>query len=91
MYVDLPPNHRLAGKRQVRVARDWIAKQGLVAAGIGTTLIPSLAFDAVRRGVKLALIYSDDIPPRQVYTATASGLTPSPATRAFLDVLHERS
>jgi DNA-binding transcriptional LysR family regulator len=70
------------------VARDWMAKQGFVAAGIGITLVPSLAADAVRRDVKLALVHPDDIPPRQVYSATTSGFTPSPATRAFLDILH---
>ena len=125
MYVALPPDHRLAGKRQLRladlqdeewiagssrpedtlisaclrtgfqprigfVARDWIAKQGFVAAGIGITLIPSLAVDAVRRDVKLALIHPDDIPPRQVYSATTRGISASPATRAFLEVLHDR-
>ena len=70
------------------VARDWIAKQGFVAAGIGITLIPSLAVDSVRRDVKLARVHPDDIPPRQIYTATASGFTPSPATQAFLTLLH---
>jgi DNA-binding transcriptional LysR family regulator len=70
------------------VARDWMAKQGFVAAGIGITLVPSLAADAVRRDVKLALVHPDDIPPRQVYSAITSGFTPSPATRAFLDILH---
>jgi DNA-binding transcriptional LysR family regulator len=70
------------------VARDWMAKQGFVAAGIGITLVPSLAADAVRRDVKLALVHPDDIPPGQVYSAITSGFTPSPATRAFLDILH---
>ena len=70
------------------VARDWMAKQGFVAAGIGITLIPSLAAEAVRPDIKLVRIHSDDVPPRQVYTATISGLTPSPAARAFLEVLH---
>jgi hypothetical protein len=54
-------------------------------------LIPSLAVDAVRRDVKLALIHPDDIPPRQVYSATTSGIAASPATRAFLEVLHDRA
>src|SRR5438094_874875 len=30
------------------VARDWTAKLGLVAAGLGVTLVPGLAADAVR-------------------------------------------
>jgi DNA-binding transcriptional LysR family regulator len=72
------------------VARDWMAKQGFVAAGIGITMVPSLAADAVRRDVKLVLLHPDDVPPRQVYSAITSGFTPSPATRAFLDVLHRK-
>jgi DNA-binding transcriptional LysR family regulator len=123
MYVALPPTHRLARRRQVRltdlqdeqwiagssrpedtlisaclrtgfqprigfVARDWMAKQGFVAAGIGITLVPSLAAEAVRPDIKLVRVHPDDMPPRQIYTATISGLTPSPATRAFLEVLH---
>ncbi len=123
MYVALPADHRLAGRRRVRltdlrdeewiagssnpedtlisaclrtgfqphigfVARDWMAKQGFVAAGIGITMVPSLAADAVRRDVRLVLIDPDDIPPRQVYSAITSGFTPSPATSAFLDLLH---
>jgi DNA-binding transcriptional LysR family regulator len=125
MYVALPPGHRLAGARQLRltdlvdeewiagssrpeetlissclrtgfqprigfVARDWIAKQGFVAAGIGITLIPSLAADAVRPDITLALLHPDDIPPRQIYAATASGLTPAPATEVFLTLLREQ-
>lgn len=123
MYVALPPDHRFARRRQLRltdlqdenwiagssrpedtlisaclrtgfrpkigfVARDWMAKQGFVAAGIGITLIPFLAAEAVRPDIKLVRIHPDDVPPRQVYTATISGLTPSPAARAFLEVLH---
>lgn len=69
------------------VARDWIAKQGFVAAGVGITLIPSLIADAVRPDLVLARLHPDDIPPRQVYAATATGVTPSPATRAFLSIV----
>jgi DNA-binding transcriptional LysR family regulator len=123
MYVALPPDHRLARRRQVRltdlqdeqwiagssrpedtlisaclrtgfqprigfVARDWMAKQGFVAAGTGITLVPALAAEAVRPDIKLVRIHPDDMPPRQIYTATISGLTPSPTTQAFLELLH---
>jgi DNA-binding transcriptional LysR family regulator len=69
------------------VARDWMAKQGFVATGVGITLIPSLAVDAVRPDISLALVHPDDIPARQVYAATASGFTLSPAAQAFLPLL----
>lgn len=122
MMVALPPGHRLAGRRQVRladladeewiagssrpedtlissclrtgfsprigfVARDWIAKQGCVAAGLGITLIPSVAADAIRPDITLVSLHPKDIPVRQVYAATPDGVTPSPAARAFLDLL----
>ncbi|TCO65805.1 DNA-binding transcriptional LysR family regulator [Actinocrispum wychmicini] len=69
------------------VARDWMAKQGFVAAGVGVTLIPSLAVDACRPDISLVLVHPDDIAPRQIYAATASGITLSPAAQAFLDLL----
>jgi len=122
MMVALPPGHRLAGRRKVRladladeewiagsarpedtlissclrtgfrprigfVARDWIAKQGCVAAGLGITLIPSVAADAIRPDITLVSLHPQDIPVRQVYAATPYRLTPSPAARAFLDLL----
>lgn len=69
------------------VARDWLAKQGFVAAGLGITLVPSLAADAVRPDIALVSLHPDDIAPRQVYAATPSGMTLSPAANAFLAVL----
>ncbi|WP_441247231.1 LysR family transcriptional regulator [Kitasatospora sp. McL0602] len=69
------------------VARDWIAKQGCVAAGLGITLIPSLAADAVRSDITLVSLHPDDIPVRRVYAATPYGPTPSPAALAFLGLL----
>lgn len=69
------------------VAKDWIAKQGFVAAGLGITLIPSLVADAARPDLALVPLHPDDVPPRQVYAATTSGLAVSPATAAFLSVL----
>lgn len=69
------------------VAKDWVAKQGFVAAGLGITLIPSLIAGAARPDIVLVPLHPEDVPPRQVYAATTSGLTPSPATSAFLTLL----
>lgn len=69
------------------VVREWIAKQGFVAAGLGVTLIPSLAADAVRPDIALVSLHADDVPVREVFAATARGLSHSVATKAFLDVL----
>ncbi len=72
------------------VARDWMAKQGLVAAGVGITLIPSLAVAAARRDISLVPLHPDDIAPRRVCTAAASGFTLSPAAQAFLAILRRQ-
>lgn len=68
-------------------AAEWIAKQGLVAAGLGITLIPSMAVDATRPDIALAPLHRDDVPARVVYAATPAGLTKPPAVAAFLESL----
>jgi DNA-binding transcriptional LysR family regulator len=70
------------------VAQEWIAKQGLVAAGLGATLIPSLAAGAARRDIELVALHPEDAPVRSVYAATPHGLTRSPAVTTFLGCLH---
>lgn len=69
------------------VAKDWVAKQGFVAAGIGITLVPSLAASAMRSDIALVALDRRDLPPRAVYAATHTDVTQSPATSAFIDVL----
>jgi DNA-binding transcriptional LysR family regulator len=118
MLVALPPAHRLAGRRSLRlselaaeswivgrrdlqdplltlapelaergriefVVRDWVAKQGLVAAGFGVTLVPALAASSVRAGVAVVALHGDDAPARAVYLATPHGVPPPPAVEAF--------
>lgn len=51
------------------VTGEWIAKQGLVAAGLGVTLIPALAADAVRADIALVSVHPDDVPVRTVLGA----------------------
>lgn len=65
------------------VAAEWIARQGLVAAGLGITLIPSLAVAATRPDVVLAALHLDDAPVRAVYAATPRGRAKSPAVIAL--------
>ncbi|MEU0936354.1 MULTISPECIES: LysR substrate-binding domain-containing protein [unclassified Embleya] len=75
--------------RIVFVAADWIAKQGLVAAGLGVTLVPALAAPALRSDLALVSLRRDGAPVRKVYAATRDGVTPSAATEAFLTRLRE--
>jgi DNA-binding transcriptional LysR family regulator len=65
------------------VIGEWIAKQGLVAAGLGITLMPALAARAVRPDIIVVRLHPDDSWSRSVYLATAAGITPAAATAAF--------
>ncbi|WP_243639587.1 LysR family transcriptional regulator [Streptacidiphilus pinicola] len=70
------------------VVGDWIAKQGLVAAGFGVTLVPALAADALRPDLARAGVHPDDVPIRAIWAATPRGVAPSAALAAFLPLLH---
>lgn len=69
------------------VVAEWTAKQGLVAAGLGITLVPSLAAAAVRGDIVLVPLHEEDFARRVVYVATPSGVADSPALTAFLGFL----
>lgn len=68
---------------------EWIAELGYVAAGLGVTLVPALAAESVRPDVVLLPVVDEAAPGRAVYAATARGVAPSPAARAFLGALRE--
>ena len=72
----------------MQIARDWTAKLGLVAGGLGVTLVPGLAADAVRPDVSLVRIRSDRTVRREVSIATRTGAD-TPAVAAFAELLHE--
>lgn len=69
---------------------DYLAIQGLVAAGVGVALIPTLALTTVRDDVVIRPLGSE-APVRQISAATLKGSRRSPAARAMLDVLTEVS
>jgi DNA-binding transcriptional LysR family regulator len=48
------------------VVKEWTAKQGLVAAGLGVTLVPGLLAGAVRPGVVLKPLVASEMRPRRV-------------------------
>lgn len=70
------------------VAREWTAKLGLVAAGLGVTLVPGIAVTALREDIALVRVRSERPATRSVVLATRAGAEP-PHARAFADVLHE--
>ena len=47
----------------------WLGKQGLVAAGLGITLIPTIVLDSVRDDIVLRSLASEGL-RRQLYIAT---------------------
>jgi DNA-binding transcriptional LysR family regulator len=66
-------------------AEQWLAKQGLVAAGVGVTLIPGLAIATVREDIVLRSL-GPDAPRRLVVAAYPAGYS-APAVEPFLDLL----
>jgi len=67
---------------------DYLAVQGLVAAGVGVALIPTLALTTVRDDIVIRDL-GHESPVRQIAAATLPGAQRSPAARAMLDVLNE--
>ncbi|MGV9450947.1 LysR family transcriptional regulator [Streptomyces sp. NPDC003635] len=71
------------------VVGEWTAKQGYVAAGLGVTLVPTLAAASVRPDIALLPVLDEEAPARAVYAATARGRSLTPAGEAFLAALRE--
>jgi DNA-binding transcriptional LysR family regulator len=67
-------------------AADWLAKQGLVVAGVGIALIPTLALGTVREGVVMRTLGPEG-PRRRVYLATHAWLSPAPAVAPMKAIL----
>lgn len=65
---------------------DWNGKQALVAAGVGLTLVPTLAQAALRHDVVLRPT-TPSLPTRRLFAATTAEPFRSPAVTAILPVL----
>ena len=96
--ADATEDPRLLGPASLRGATEpridflvgeWTAKLGLVAAGLGITLVPSLAAKAARSDIALTPLDPRDGPPRRIYAATPKGVTKPPAVAAFTGVLQK--
>ncbi|MFC9993621.1 LysR family transcriptional regulator [Nocardia sp. NPDC127526] len=68
------------------IARDWIAKLGLVAAGLGITVVPGLAVPALPATIFIARI---DDPAAVRPTVLAYRRGTDTAHHPFLDALHD--
>jgi DNA-binding transcriptional LysR family regulator len=67
---------------------DYNVVQGLIAAGVGISLLPALALTNVREDIVVRSL-GRRAPSRQVAAATLAGRYRSPATEAMLGILHE--
>jgi DNA-binding transcriptional LysR family regulator len=69
------------------VVPGWTAKLGLVAAGLGVTLMPALAASAARPDILIKRLNPEDTPARPVYAATPARTNKPPAVHQFLKAL----
>jgi molybdate transport repressor ModE-like protein len=67
---------------------DYNVVQGLIAAGVGISLLPGLALTNVREDIVIRSL-GPQAPSRQIAAATLAGRYRSPATGAMLDILSE--
>jgi DNA-binding transcriptional LysR family regulator len=67
-------------------AAQWLGKQGLVAAGVGVTLIPSVALATVRDDVVLRSL-GPDAPMRRIWLARQDGGYTAPAVAPMSEIL----
>jgi DNA-binding transcriptional LysR family regulator len=67
---------------------DYNVVQGLVAAGVGLSLLPALSLTNVREDIAVRSL-GRSAPYRKIYAATLAARYRSPATNAMLEVLDE--
>lgn len=67
---------------------DYNVVQGLVAAGVGVSLLPALALTNVRDDIVVRPL-GPNVPHRRIAAATLGGRYRSPATEAMLGILRE--
>jgi DNA-binding transcriptional LysR family regulator len=66
----------------------WLGKQGLVAAGVGITLIPTVALAAVHDDIVLRSL-GPDAPKRQLSIATSASRYRAPGIEPMTAILHD--
>jgi DNA-binding transcriptional LysR family regulator len=70
------------------VSDDYNVVQGLIAAGVGVSLLPALALTNVREDIAVRAL-GRSAPTRRIAAATLAGRYRSPATEAMLAILRE--
>ena len=67
---------------------DYNVVQGLIAAGVGISLLPALSLTNVREDIVVRSL-GPRAPARRIASAVIDGRYRSPATAAMLDILSE--
>jgi DNA-binding transcriptional LysR family regulator len=67
---------------------DYNVVQGLIAAGVGVSLLPALSLTNVREDIVVRSL-GKNAPTRRIAAATLAGRYVSPATQAMLEILTE--
>jgi DNA-binding transcriptional LysR family regulator len=67
---------------------DYNVVQGLIAAGVGVSLLPALSLTNLRDDIVVRSL-GKSAPTRRIAAATLAGRYRSPATEAMLDILSE--
>jgi DNA-binding transcriptional LysR family regulator len=67
---------------------DYNVVQGLIAAGVGISLLPGLSLTNVRDDIVIRSLGAQ-APSRQIAAGTLAGRYRSPATNAMLEILSE--
>jgi DNA-binding transcriptional LysR family regulator len=70
----------------VMESTQWLGKQGLVAAGLGITLIPTIVLDSVRDDIVLRSLASEGL-RRQLYIATDDCRYQAPGVEPMKEIL----
>src|SRR5919197_230873 len=96
-YLAMPADHRLARKALnnagfeptiVFETDDYNVAQGLVAAGMGVTLLPEMALQNLREDIVVRPL-GTQVPHRRIMACLLEGAYRSPATDAMVGILRE--
>jgi DNA-binding transcriptional LysR family regulator len=80
----------LSGPRVVHEARSWQTRLGLVAAGLGISVLPGLAADIVPQGVRWLRVRDPGLLPKR-RTVLLTGIDRSAAAKAMISAMHDEA
>jgi DNA-binding transcriptional LysR family regulator len=88
MPVSAIPGPEFAPRLDI-VVGEWLTKLGFVGSGLGITLVPAIAVDAVPASVRLVPLHPDDTPLRTIFAATPAYTYVPDLAPAFVRTLRD--